>query len=139
MIDQFISLWQCKQFAVFVRPPPSSSISDLERQDNVDGDTEFEDQLKKSKTLDTNYIFSPILSPLYVFTQQNQPTDSFDKMAQLIIKLIKNGLMSVAYLNEQCTKLMRIEWKQVLFNQIQTTVNAICNGICFFFMFCRQH
>ncbi|XP_031618748.1 protein disks lost [Contarinia nasturtii] len=130
IIDEFISLWLCKQFAVFVHPPPPSppttatETSDLDRQDD---DTDLEDQLKKSKPLDTNYLFSMILSPLYVFTQQNQPTISFDKMAQLMIKLIKNGLMSIAYLNEQCTKLMRIDWNQTTLKAIARIIQSICD------------
>lgn len=54
-----------------------------------------------------------ILSPVCVFAQQNKPPATFDKLAQLITKLIKTGLMSMAFLNEQCMKLMHIEWNQV--------------------------
>lgn len=122
VIDQFISLWQCKQFAMFVRPPTSvtsgptttaASTNHAELQ-NRNFESNFnEDQTKKTKLIDTNYMFSLILSPLNIFTQQNKSAASFDKLAQLMFELIKNRLMSISFVNEQSLKLLHMEWEQV--------------------------
>lgn len=120
VIDQFISLWKCKQFVVFVRPPTAAAAAaavpaanESETQDSDTQTNSAEDQLKKAKPIDTNYLFSMILSPVYVFAQQNKSPASFDKLAQFITKLIKSGLMNVAFLNEQTMKLLHLEWNQV--------------------------
>lgn len=54
-----------------------------------------------------------VFSPVFIFAQQDKPRPSFDKLANLMTKLIKNGLMSVAFLNEQSMKLMHNEWNKV--------------------------
>lgn len=118
VIDQFISLWKCKQFAVFIRPPSTAKPSELiNESEDLDCDTQLnsEDQSKKPKIIDTNYVFSMILSPVYVFAQQYKPQASFDKLAELMTNLIKNGLMSIEFVNEQSMKLLRgdLEWNQV--------------------------
>lgn len=72
------------------------------------------EQMNKTKIMDTNYIFNLILSPVYVFAQQNKSRSSFEKLANLIATLIENQLMTLEYLNEQTVKLFRMEWSQVL-------------------------
>lgn len=119
VIDQFISLWQCKQFAMFVQPPTSAAIAttpsttDSQLQDRSSQSNFIEDQSKKPKLIDTNYMFSMILSPLNVFIQQNKSAASFERLAQLMTKLIKNRLMTISFVNEQSLKLMHMEWDQV--------------------------
>lgn len=110
VIDQFVSLWQCKQFAVFVRPPTSVNVT----QSQDDASNSDDNQLKRAKPIDTNYLFSSVLSPVYLFAQQNRPAASFDKLAILLTQLIKCGLMNVAFLNEQSMKLLHMKWHQVL-------------------------
>lgn len=129
VIDQFISLWKCKQFVVFVRPPPPSpAANESETRDSEIQSDSVEDQSKKPKPIDTNYLFSMILSPVYVFAQQNKSPTTFDKLAEFIAKLIKNDLMNVAFLNEQGMKLMHLEWNQVfsLNKQIMSTYAFDC-------------
>lgn len=118
VIDQFIGLWKSKQFAIFVRPPVTTE-SQLEMQDNENRMNISVDQTKKSKSIDTIYLFAMVLSPVCVFAQQNRPSATFDKLALLITALIKNSLMSVAFLNEQCMKLMHHQWNQVFSSSIQ--------------------
>lgn len=105
VIDQFIRLWQCKQFALFIRP----TIGELKNAGAVNEQMLME-QMNKTKIMDTNYIFNLILSPVHVFAQQDKPKASFEKLANLIAKLIEHQLMTLEYLNEQTVKLLRIQW-----------------------------
>ncbi|XP_055295120.1 protein disks lost [Sitodiplosis mosellana] len=131
VIDQFISLWQSKQFAVFVRPPTTTTTTTTTtagHSESQDSDTQAnvtEDQSKKTKSFDPMYLFAMVLSPVCIFAQQYRPPVTFDKLALLITKLIKNGLMSVAFLNEQCMKLMHHQWNQATLKSIARTVQSI--------------
>lgn len=102
---------------MFVRlPSPTTETGPPINAELQDASTPFDDsenQLKKPKSIDTNYLFSFVLSPVYVFAQQNKPLTSFERLATLITQLIKNRLMSIAFLNEQSLKLMHIDWNQV--------------------------
>lgn len=113
VIDQFISLWKCKQFTVFVRPPIEAQTNESETQDYDTQSNLNVDQSKKPKLIDTNYLFSMVLSPVYIFTQQHKSQASFDKLAQFMTKLIKSGLMSIEFLNEQYMKLLHLIWEEV--------------------------
>lgn len=89
------------------------TTSESTEHQNIDTKSQSnDDSLKKPKLIDTNYMFSSVFSPVYVFAQQNQPP-SFDKLANLMTQLIKNHLMSIAFLNEQSMKLMHMDWNQV--------------------------
>lgn len=136
VIDQFIKLWKCKQFAVFVRPKTitmstSESTehqnSDTQPNSTDDGDDDDDDDASmKPKLIDSNYLFSLVFSPVYVFAQQNKPATSFDKLANLMTKLIKNGLMSIAFLNEQSMNLMQ-QWNHSEWNQVFISILLIFN------------
>lgn len=133
MIDQFVKVWQLKAFTLFVQPPTTISQSDkIELHDNqskmvsdasavavATATTATTEAERKPKSFDSsNYLFSLILSPVNVFAQQLKPRNSFEKLANIITMLIKNRLMSLAFLNEQCMQLLHMEWHQVSFSLI---------------------
>lgn len=111
MIERFIKLWQLKQFTLFVQAPMPSPSIQLQQPNDTTPEPE---PMKKHKIYDTSYLFSIILSPVMVYAQQTNARISFEKLADLITMLIKNSLMTLPFLNEQCMKLLHIEWEQVI-------------------------
>lgn len=107
IIGRFIQLWQCKQFALFVRP-----INDRDERD-IDDIPTGNDQQQKTDSIDTNYMFGMILSPAYIIAQQSKARASFEWLAQIITKLIEKHFMTINFLNQQVTKLLRMTWDQV--------------------------
>lgn len=114
IIEHFIKLWQLKAFTLFVQPPSILSQCDaIKLPDNQIDIASNIVQSKKSKPYDTNYLFSYILSAVNVWVQQHKHRIHFEKLADLITALIKNRLMTLAFLNEQCMKLLHLEWEKV--------------------------
>lgn len=129
IIEQFIKLWKLKQFTLFVQPPSKSQTTQsdiIESQDNqtkVTSDTVVDAAVDKDPSIidakplkpsDSTYLFSVILSPVNVYAQQAKPRIHYEKLADLIIMLIKNRLMSLAFLNEQCMNLLHMQWDPVI-------------------------
>lgn len=63
--------------------------------------------------IDSNYLFSMVLSPAALLAQQHRHKHSFLVLADLLTALIKNDLMTISFINQQCVKLLRQEWDQV--------------------------
>lgn len=119
-----------KQFTLFHQPLRSKSKTaqsdNIELQDNqtkVTSDTVdavdavvnavFDSdastiQANPLKPSDNTYLFFVILSPVNVYAQTAKPRIHFEKLADLIIMLIKNRLMSLAFSNEQCMNLLHM-------------------------------
>lgn len=129
IIEKFIKLWKLKQFTLFVQPPSQSQttqsdyIESQDKQTNASSDTGVNAvfdtdtatiDAKPLKPSDNTYLFSVILSPVNVYTQQSKPRIHFEKLADLVIILIKNRLMSLEFFNEQCMNLLHMQWDPVI-------------------------
>lgn len=140
IIEQFINLWRSEQFAMFVRVPmaitPTStsasttSISEHQNRNigaNCNDDNSIENQSKKSRLIDTNYLFSMILSPLHILMQQNKSSSSgsFECLAQFVAELIKNHLMTISFVNDQCLKLLKMDWEPNTLKLLAKTIQRI--------------
>lgn len=115
LINRFISLWTCKQFAPFV-------VTSLENENDGETKTDIHSSEADSENdlaiinecrHDGNYLFSMLLTPAAVLAQQHRPRQSFIILADLLTALIKNDLMTISFINKQCVKLLRHEWAQV--------------------------
>lgn len=140
MTEQFIKLWKSKQFELFV----CNHVTATESQDLFTENESGSGKPTKSRSMQNNYLFGLVLSPVYIFAQQNKARASFEKLAELITQLIKNRLMTVAFVNEQCMSLLRLEWNQVLLfmqanlaekRQQKTSFKSNKFSFCFFHFF----
>lgn len=164
IIEQLINLWRSEQFAMFVRVPTttataaaaaasiSSGSEHLDRNiagnrnddNNINTIDSVENQSKKARLNDTNYLFSMILSPLHILMQQHKSTStassssasgSFDCLAQFVAELIKNQLMTISFVNDQCLKLLKMEWESATLKSLAKTIQRIiddcknCSGV----------
>lgn len=107
-IDRFIKLWKYKQFELFVHFT--------------------EEQTKSPKFIDTNYLFSVVLSPVWVFMQHSKHGNKFEKLTHLLIKLIKNDLMNIRFLNEQYMKLLQSKLNQTTLETIAGIIKKVIDN-----------
>lgn len=138
VIEQFINLWRSEQFSMFVRVPTTATtaaVSATSGQDHSDDNNiNSTDSIeKKPKLNDTNYLFAMILSPLHMLMLQHKSTSSssattsgsFDCLAQFVAELIKNHLMTISFLNDQCLKLLKMEWEATTLKFLAKTIQRV--------------
>lgn len=139
VIDDFITLWKCEQFAIFARAPaartqPTTETGDRAQlqDENYGGgvgsatqDDSIDSQSNKPKPIDTNYLFSMLFSPLHIFMQQHKAPSSFECLARFTVELIRHQLMTISFLNEQCLKLLKMEWDTTALKLLAKTIRRI--------------
>lgn len=113
LINRFVSMWMCKQFAPFVVTPPENECDTEPIADTGEASAESDSAIINEFHVDGNYLFSMVLSPAALLAQQHKPKQSFIVLAELLTALIKNDLMTISFINKQCVNLLRQEWEQV--------------------------
>lgn len=104
LIKRFIRVWKSKSIEQFVQYKVSNECKEMSAE-----------QMENKIDLITEdiYIFAMLLTPLNLVMLVGKSKGTFTTFANVITALVKDKLVTISFINNQCICLLRKEWDQV--------------------------
>lgn len=104
LIKRFIRVWKSENVEPFIQWKDSNDGKDMSAK-------QMENEI--DLITDDIYIFSSLLTPLNLISLEGKMKVTFTTFANVITALVKDKLVTLSFINNQCVSLLRQEWDQV--------------------------